>query len=201
MNAGPSVLSQPALVLNRSWTAIATTTVREAVTMLFKGSARAIHTDTFEAHEFHTWADLAVPPDQPCIKTVSLRLRVPEVIVLTGYNSMPATKVVFSRRNLYRRDKNTCQYCGDRPGTAELSIDHVTPRARGGRTTWENCVLACVRCNRRKGSRTTDAAGLTLLKPPEAPHWTPTLELPLGRVRQSWERFVSDRYWDVELEP
>jgi 5-methylcytosine-specific restriction endonuclease McrA len=201
MSPSPSILTQPALVLNRSWSAIATTTVRHALALVFKGSAKAIHTDTFEAHEFATWADLAVPPDEPCVRTVSLRIRAPEVIQLTQYNAVPSSSVVFSRRNLYKRDRNTCQYCGARPGTAELSIDHVLPRARGGRTTWENCVLACVRCNRRKGSRLPEEVGLSLLKTPVRPRWTPTLELPLGRVSQSWERFVSDRYWNVTLDP
>jgi 5-methylcytosine-specific restriction endonuclease McrA len=201
MSPSPSVLTQPALVLNRSWSAIATTTVRHALALLFKGSARAIRPDTFEVHAFETWADLAVPPDEPYVTTVSLRIRAPEVIVLTQYNAVPATSVVFSRRNLYKRDRNTCQYCGARPGTAELSIDHVLPRARGGRTTWENCVLACVRCNRRKGCRKPEEVGLALRKRPERPNWTPILELPLGRVRKSWEQFVSDRYWNVKLDP
>lgn len=196
----PSVLSQPSLVLNRSWSAIATTTVRHALGLLFNGSAKAVRPDTYEAHTFESWADLAVSPEEPCVKTVTLRIRVPEVIVLTHFNGVPKQSVTFSRRNLYRRDKHTCQYCGSRPGTAELSIDHVLPRSRGGRGTWENCVLACVRCNRKKANRTPQEAGLELLRKPARPNWTPAFEAPIGRVRQSWERFVSDQYWDVPLE-
>ena len=196
-----TVLSQPALVLNRSWAAIATTTVRHALGMVYSGAARVIRPETYEAHTFESWADLAVPPEEPCIRTVKLRIRVPEVIVLTEYNGMPAQTVTFTRRNLYRRDHNTCQYCGARPGSAELSIDHVVPRSRGGKSTWENCVLACVRCNRRKANRLPEEAGMRLRKPPVAPRWTPALEAPIGRVRQSWERFVSDRYWNTLLEP
>ena len=195
------VLSQPALVLNRSWAAITTVTVRQALKLLFTGSARAVHTDSYEVHEFSSWADLAVRPDEPAIRTVHLHIKVPEVIVLTRYNGVPKQSVVFTRRNLYKRDRNTCQYCGRRPGTAELSIDHVLPRSRGGLSSWDNCVLACMRCNRRKGSRLPAEAGLKLLKRPLAPRWSPTLEIPIGRVRQSWERFVSDRYWDTTLEP
>lgn len=196
-----SVLAQPALVLNRSWVAIATTTVRHAVGLVFTGAAKAVRTDTFEMHTFESWADLAVHADEPCITTVSLRIRAPEVIVLTRYNGVPAKSVNFSRRNLYRRDRYTCQYCGARPGPNELSIDHVVPRSRGGLSTWDNCVLACMRCNRRKGNRLPREAGLALLEAPSEPKWSPALEIPLGRVRQSWERFVSDRYWDVTLEP
>lgn len=195
------VLTQPTLVLNRSWAAIATTTVRHALGMVFTGSARAIRPETYEAHEFDSWADLAVPPGEPCIRTVSFEIRVPEVIVLTTYQGMPTQHATFSRRNLYKRDHNTCQYCGMRPGTAELSIDHVVPRSRGGRSSWENCVLACVRCNSRKASRSPHDAGMRLIRSPRAPAWTPIMEIPVARVRQSWRKFVSDRYWDVPLQP
>ncbi len=197
----PSVLSQQALVLNRSWAAIATTSVRHALGLVFSGAAHVIRPETYEVHDFASWSDLAVEPDEPCIRTVSLRIRVPEVIVLTRFNGLPAQKVTFTRRNLYRRDHNTCQYCGRRPGSSELSIDHVIPRSRGGKSTWENCVLACMLCNRRKANRLPEEVGMLPRSEPRAPRWSPALEAPIGRVRQSWERFVSDRYWDVQLEP
>lgn len=196
-----SVLSQPALVLNRSWTAIATVPVRKALRLIYTGAAKVIRPDTYELHSFETWADLVVSHDEPHIKSVTLRIRVPEVIVLSRYNGVPNQTAVFTRRNLYRRDKNTCQYCGGRPGTPELTIDHVIPRSRGGKGTWENCVLACVTCNRRKGSRLPHEVSMMLLTAPVRPRWSPTLQIPVGRVRQSWEKFISDRYWDVSLEP
>ena len=195
------VLAEPTLVLNRSWYAIATTTVRHALGLLYSGSARAIRTDTYELHTFETWADLAVPLDEPHVRTVTLRIKVPEVIVLTHYDGAPKGTLPFTRRNLYRRDRNTCQYCGARPGSAELSIDHIVPRSQGGHGTWVNCVLACMRCNRRKANRTPADAGVRLRKKPIAPTWTPTLEVPIARLRQSWEKFVSERYWNVPLEP
>ena len=106
----------------------------------------------------------------------------------------------FSRRNLYRRDGNRCQYCGKRLPTSELSIDHVVPRARGGRTTWENCVLACIPCNVRKGSRELREVGMNLLRPATRPKWSPCLTVNVGRRRASWEKFVSEQYWNVALE-
>jgi 5-methylcytosine-specific restriction endonuclease McrA len=197
----PSVLAQPALVLNESWAAIHTVTVRHALRLMFTGAAKAVQPETYEVHGFDTWTELAVHPDEPCIRTVRLKIKVPEVIVLVRYNGLPNPAAVFSRRNLFRRDHNQCQYCGSRPGTPELSIDHVMPRSRGGKSTWENCVLACTDCNRRKRDRTPEEAGMRLHKRPEKPRWSPIVEIPFGRVRQSWGRFVSDAYWDVKLEP
>ncbi|MCR9246087.1 MAG: HNH endonuclease [bacterium] len=196
-----SVLSQPTLVLNRSWVAIDTTTVLGAMRLLFKGSAVAIAPESYETHGFHSWADLAVEPHEPHIRTPRWRIRVPEIIALTCYDKVPRRTVAFTRRNLFERDRRSCQYCGCRPGTAELTIDHVLPRSRGGLSSWRNCVLACVDCNRRKADRTPAEAHMHLLREPVAPDWRPTLDVPLGRMRQSWQKFVSDRYWDTALEP
>ena len=196
-----SVLTQHTLVLNRSWLAIATTPVVRALGLLYSGAAKAIRPDTYELHGFESWADLAVEAHEPHVRTVELMIRIPEIIVLTRYDGMPKQTVVFTRRNIYKRDRNTCQYCSARPGTSELTIDHVQPRSRGGRSTWENCVLACVRCNRRKADRTPEEAGLHLLTLPRKPRWAPTLGVPIARVRQSWQKFVSERYWNVPLEP
>ena len=196
-----SVLLQPTLVLNKSWVAIDTTSVLGALRLLCKGAALAIRPDTYEVHGFDSWADLAVQPDEPHVKTVRLRIRVPEVIALTRYDGVPSYSMPFTRRNLYRRDHNTCQYCLARPGTAELTVDHVLPRSRGGLSTWANCVLACVPCNRHKADCTPHEAGLRLHGQPQAPRWRPILRIPVGKVRQSWEKFVGEQYWDVLLEP
>ena len=98
----------------------------------------------------------------PFIQAMRLRLRVPEVIALTDYDRLPSAAVTFSRRNMFKRDHWTCQYCGAQPGSDELTIDHVVPRSQGGTSTWENCVLACVTCNKRKADRTPQQAGMKL---------------------------------------
>ncbi len=185
-----SALSQPTLVLNRSWFAIATTSVRHALVLVYTGAAKAIRTDTFEVHGFESWARLEVRVDEPHVCSVDARIPIPEVVVLQRFNSVPRQRVAFSRRNLTRRDRNLCQYCGRRPRDSELSIDHVLPRSRGGSTSWENCVLACAPCNRRKADRLPREVGLKLLKKPAQPPWSPIHEVPLGRVRPSWERFL-----------
>lgn len=198
------------LVLNRTWTAISTTSVRNALGLVYRDVARAVCTDTFTPHDFDSWAELSraraeaardgsgVPGEW--VSTVSQRIRVPEVVVLRNYAGFPRRTVAFSRRNLYRRDGFTCQYCGAQPGTELLSIDHVVPRSRGGRSTWENCVLACLDCNKRKASRTLEEAGLRLDRHPVRPPGGPAFEISLGTRRPSWERFVSERYWTIELQ-
>lgn len=81
--------------------------------------------------------------------------------------------MAFSRRNIFERDHYTCQYCGVQPGVDELSIDHVFPRSQGGTSTWDNCVLACVECNKKKADRTPSEADMKLRKQPCRPQWKP----------------------------
>jgi 5-methylcytosine-specific restriction endonuclease McrA len=193
------VLNDATLVLNRSWTVVNTTTVRRALTLAVKNVAKIIVPETFEVHDFESWRDLSVASDDPCIKSVALRIRVPEVIVLLTYDAIPKKEVPFTRRNLYQRDRYSCQYCGKRTPKEELTIDHVVPRSKGGRTSWRNCVLACVDCNVRKGSRTLEAAGMKLVRAPLKPRWEPHLTIPIGQRKQSWQHFISEKYWNTEL--
>jgi 5-methylcytosine-specific restriction endonuclease McrA len=82
-------------------------------------------------------------------------------------------KVKFSRVNVYRRDAFACQYCGAQPGAAALTLDHVLPRARGGRTEWLNIVTACTRCNAAKADRTPEQAAMPLRRRPYKPSSMP----------------------------
>ena len=129
----------------------------------------------------------------------TVRLRVPEVITLTGYDRLPTTAVTFSRRNIFKRDRFTCQYCGTQPGSEVLTLDHVVPRAQGGESRWDNCVLACVTCNKRKADRTPKQARMRLNKRPVQPTWRPLYAAHNIRI-ESWSKFVSEAYWNVELE-
>jgi len=122
------------------------------------------------------------------------------VIVLHQCDRYQRPRVAFTRRNLFRRDRNTCQYCGRKFSTEDLSIDHVVPRSLGGHSSWTNCVVACLDCNCRKGSRSLDAAHMTIRRPPREPPPQMAFTLHLGQRKASWETFVSDAYWNVELE-
>ena len=189
------MLDNSVLVLSKSWTPIAITTVKRSFSLVFQDHALIVHPHTYEMHNFESWlldnsravAELADHPGW--LRTASLLIRVPEVIVLGRYNGVPRRELVFSRRNIYRRDTFECQYCGCRPGLKHLSIDHVTPISRGGLTSWENCVVACIRCNTRKGNRTPDEASMPLRSRPGKPNWSDGVGYG-ERVPESWARFV-----------
>ncbi|MCY3022351.1 MAG: HNH endonuclease [Planctomycetota bacterium] len=193
------VLNDATLVLNKHWVPVDFTTVLDALCKLYAGSARAIKPDDYSVHDFESWAQLKVAEGAPCVRTATIAIPVPEVIILAHYGRVPDRGLAFSRGNLFRRDRYTCQYCGRRPGTAELTIDHVSPRSRGGISSWTNCVVACLKCNSRKANRTAAEAGLVLRRQPAKPEWSPRLVVARIPCKASWEKFVSDAYWNVEL--
>jgi 5-methylcytosine-specific restriction endonuclease McrA len=121
----------------------------------------------------------------------SITLRTPAVIRLKKGNVSTKTKIRFTRINVFTRDGFRCQYCGEKKDQTALNYDHVVPRVRGGKTSWENIVACCYRCNERKGSRTPDEAGLKLLrkplKPTSLPH-APILRTE-SRVPSLWRSY------------
>jgi 5-methylcytosine-specific restriction endonuclease McrA len=123
--------------------------------------------------------------------------------VLQVYDRFPRARVRFSRQNIYLRDGLTCQYCQQRLPRSELNLDHVIPRSRGGRTTWENVVCSCIACNVRKGGRTPQEAGMRLMKTPTRPRWSPFAKELGGRLlHEDWRPFLtltSASYWNAEL--
>ena len=192
-------LHRPTLVLNRNWQPVNVTPVCRAIVMVWNGTARVVDPADYQLYDWHDWSNLVPQADQPFIKTVSHRLCVPEVITLCEFDRVPTSSVTFSRRNIFKRDRFTCQYCGRQPKSDELTIDHVVPRSQGGASSWENCVLACVSCNHRKANRTPQQAGLRLKKAPIRPRWNPVYSEHSVR-RESWVKFISNAYWNAELQ-
>ena len=194
-----TILERPTLVLNRNWQPVNIATVARALTMLWNESAVVVDPDDFRTYTWSDWARLAPRDGEPFLRAVTFRMRVPEVLTLTRYDRLRDTAVAFSRRNIFKRDHSTCQYCGARPGSAELTIDHVVPRSQGGTSTWENCVLACVDCNARKANRTPEQAHMRLRRHPARPAWKP-LYASNGHRVESWSKFLSEAYWNVTLD-
>ena len=124
------------------------------------------------------------------IRTVSRSFEYPAVIRLNDYKNIPYRGVLLNRVNLFRRDGGECQYCGSR---RHLTIDHVIPRSKGGKTSWTNLVTACNRCNVNKGDKTPEQAGLMLKKEPFKPSLSYFLSEYAERQAEQWLPFLSSR--------
>ncbi|MFA4986353.1 MAG: HNH endonuclease [Candidatus Brocadiia bacterium] len=194
------LLEQPTLVLNRSWVPVFTIPVRKSIIWLCRDIARVVDAKDYSLHDLHSWADLSKYSEMPALSSPSIRLVAPEVVKMVRYNNVPKNRVPFTRRALFLRDRFTCQYCGATPGARELTIDHLVPLSRGGRSNWDNCALACVPCNTRKSNRTPEESGMSLKRKPDFPKWSPIYNVSPSRVLSSWQHFISDAYWNVVLE-
>jgi 5-methylcytosine-specific restriction endonuclease McrA len=192
------------LVLNKGWSPVGAITVQKAIVMLWSeyanGEPKARIVD-FPSYQQFTWADWSKfrpAATDEAIRAANISFKIPEIILLSRYERLPAPKAHFSRRTLYKRDHYTCQYCGARPGSEELSIDHVLPKSQGGGTTWENCVLACVECNSRKADKTPEQAKMKLLTVPKKPKAS-IFRCDLAKKIDSWQSFLGESYWSVPL--
>lgn len=132
------------------------------------------------------------------IQGVDRTHRMPLVVRVLRNFKRDRIRIKFSRINIYARDRFICQYCAERKLTEDLTFDHVMPRSRGGRTTWENIVTACITCNSDKADRTPEEAGLKLLTKPRKPAYLPAITVKVGgsRIPEEWKP-----YWSGTLEP
>jgi len=123
------------LVLNSLYQAVQITGVERAFLLFYSGRARALAPD-FVSYDFENWCDLPVGVDHDSIRTPDQAIRIPRVIQLVYYDKVPQRGVRFTRRNVFHRDRNRCQYCGKIFSQRDLNLDHVVPLARGGRSSW-----------------------------------------------------------------
>ena len=145
------MLNSSVLVLNASYEAINICNMKRAIVLIFKGVARAEEETENE------------------IQSASMVIKAPAVIRLLKYVRIPYKVVHFSRKNVLLRDRYRCQYCGKEFPPVSLTLDHVVPISRGGKTQWDNIVTACKACNTRKGSKKPSEAGMALLKKLKTP--------------------------------
>jgi 5-methylcytosine-specific restriction endonuclease McrA len=189
-------LDQRVLVLNRLWQAVNIIGMRRALSLVFRGRASVIRAEdaSHRVYPGDAWLELsrAEPPDPAsAIRTPGVHLRPPRVILLGAYDKVPRREIRFSRRNVYLRDSHCCQYCGRRFDEEELNLDHVVPRERGGVTSWENIVTACIRCNAAKGNRLPNQAGMTLRRAPQRPRWRMLVAASLSEEELNlWKDFL-----------
>jgi len=171
------------LLLNATYEPLKVVHWQKAVTLLCQGKVEVISVYDRE------------------VRSVSLSFKLPSVIRLLRYISIKRRfdYVPFSRANIYSRDDFTCQYCGEEFPPGELTFDHVVPVAQGGRKDWENIVTCCIGCNRRKGGRTPEEAGMRLVRLPRRPAKAPAIRITIGlrNAPESWRDYL---YWNIELD-
>ncbi len=152
MTSATDVLGRSVVVFSQNYLPISRVNIKRAIALLIGGKAEPL-----QFSDAPGWQ----------VRSPSIAIEVPEQIRLTVTSAERVWKVPpVNRRELLRRDHHTCQYCGN---TKQLTIDHVLPLSKGGKHTWDNVVIACERCNQRKGDRTPTQAGMPLRTQPKAP--------------------------------
>ena len=164
----------PVLVLNATYEPIHVCPARRAIVLVLKGVAAAEE----HSHQY--------------LRSPSTAFRVPSVIRLLEYRRIPYQTRALSRKNILMRDRNTCQFCGQALPAAELTLDHIVPRSRGGESSWENLVSCCHPCNNRKGNRLPEEAGMNLLRQPRpfSLHTSRQLMRLMGRGEDAWRKYL-----------
>src|SRR5579864_1923960 len=167
-------LHQPVLVLNASYEPINVCAARRAIVLVLKGVAM---TEEENGHFLHA---------------ARIAIRVPSGIRLLEYRRIPHQTRALSRKNILLRDRNTCQYCGSALNAAELTLDHVIPRSRGGTSTWENLVACCHSCNRTKGNHMPHEVNMKPLREPRPfnLHTSRHIMRLMGHSDAKWRKYL-----------
>ena len=160
----------PVLVLNLNYVPINVCTVRRAIILLGKGKAELLENHRGE------------------LRTVSAVIEAPSIIRLVYLVKRPFLPRKLSKKEVFLRDRFTCQYCGNK--SQELTLDHVIPRRQNGSHSWNNVVAACARCNLRKAGRTPVEASMKLVKEPRAPDPNPYLILQNRAILEEWRPYI-----------
>lgn len=174
-----SAAQSPVLFLDASWRPLRVEAWQDAIADFFLGKVEVI-----EYSRDRT------------IQGVTREFPMPSVVRVIKHFKREKIRIKFSRLNIYARDKFTCQYCVQRFASEDLTFDHVQPRSRGGRTSWENIVTCCIDCNSDKSDRTPGEAGMRLHRAPRKPAFLPAITVKMrGEVPEEWRP-----YWSSELD-
>ena len=168
-----SLSSIRSLLLNSSYEPMRIVSWQKALILWFQGKVEVL--------EYHS----------VFARSISTSFKLPSVLRLKTYVRGRTTHVRFCRENVYIRDNYTCQYCGDRFATKQLTLDHVMPVSRAGKKDWYNVVSACRRCNQRKANKTPTEARMPLLKEPKIPVWLPLIDFEIGNeIPLTWRQYL-----------
>lgn len=202
-------LDRQVLVLNRLWQPVNTCCARRAFTLLFLDHAHVVNSDennVFSTHDIESWISLSsslrTADAADLVRSVSHAFLLPKIIVLQSFDRLPKKEIKFTRENVFQRDGYTCQYCVTTFEMKELNIDHVIPRDKGGKTTWENVVCSCIRCNTKKANKLPAEANMFPRQKPAEPRWRPFLSgnrQAQQHYDEAWRHFLDPDRAGVEL--
>ena len=159
------------LVLNFTYEALNITNFQRAVKLIFSGKAEVVH-----RHD-------------RVLCSPSYEMKMPSIIRMLYYIKRPMQKVALTKKNILLRDDYTCQYCGVRRERL-MTVDHVHPKSKGGPSTWENLVCACMYCNNRKNNRTPEHANMALKRKPKQPKYIPWIQIKRNTLPGEWHKFL-----------
>jgi 5-methylcytosine-specific restriction endonuclease McrA len=166
-------MSRKVLVLNQDYSAVTICSSQKAFLLVFLNKAELVAECSTEK-----------------LHSISQTFPYPSVIRLYKYVYFPYKGVVLSRQNIFKRDENTCQYCGSKD---HLTLDHVIPKSRQGKTSWDNLTTACKHCNSKKGHYTPDEIGMPLIRKPYKPSFIMFLRNFSGILDEQWRPFVGSK--------
>ncbi len=158
------------LVLNQDYSPLTVCSAERAFLLIYAEKAERVHDD----------------PELK-LRTVSTEYPMPSVIRLQDYIYVPYKSVLLSRQNIFKRDRHRCQYC---ESEKDLTLDHVLPRSRGGKSSWTNLTTACKKCNSFKGDRTPEEAEMILINKPFKPSYVMFVRNFSGFTSEEWLRYL-----------
>lgn len=161
------------LVLNQDYTPLTICSVQRAFLLVFLSKA-----------------DLIEEIKEKNLRSISASFPFPSVIKIKKYVHIPYKGVVMSRHNVFKRDGSKCQYCGT---NRDLTLDHVIPRSKGGKSTWTNLVTACKKCNSLKGDHSLEKAGMKLFQKPTKPSYLSFLKMNRDIYRKEWNLYLNPK--------
>lgn len=193
-------LEKMVLVLNKGWNPIHIKSVRDAICDVFSGCAEFIDTEKVQdrmemtgmnTYDWNQWLNLPVYSGEECVQMVRGYIRRPLVIVHKTYNGIRSGDIKLTRRNIFLRDRFTCQYCGKQITLNTGTIDHIQPKSRGGKNSWDNFAASCKPCNTKKRNRTPEEAKLSRPNVGK-PKWYPIAGRLTHKSPDFWNKFLPD---------
>ncbi|MDB5093163.1 MAG: endonuclease [Candidatus Eremiobacteraeota bacterium] len=160
------------LLLNFTYEPLGIVDLQRAVRLLFARKAEVVHAHGRE------------------VRSATFAFPMPSVVRMLYYIRRTRKRVALTKKNVLLRDGYVCAYCGDR-GSRDMTVDHVVPSSRGGRSTWENLVACCATCNARKRDRTPDEARMPLRRTPREPKFIPWIVVRRHTAPDEWVKYLA----------